>query len=309
MLNLILDLDSTLIHSVFPVSNNYFLKNIIGADMINIRYTITENKFKNVNKNKKTKKNTKIRKTQKKEISKTEFLCFKRKHLNVFLRYCFTHFNVGFWSSGETIYVENILKTILLPEEYKKCICIVSRVKLEDDAIHFKDSVSKKRFKIENINKTVVKKISYIYNNKITSENTLLLDDDTRNKAVNCKNTILIPAYEYNINNDDCLFLLIEQFEKIKKYKTFKTFDINAVEDKLFKNYKLNDKFTYTVKNYYKNDHVKLNDDKIQAYNNDIMILESNKNNYKIMYVDDKTKNIITTTISKKKVELKYLLN
>ena len=52
MLNLILDLDSTLIHSVFPVSNNYFLKNIIGADMINIRYTITKNKIKN----KKTKK-------------------------------------------------------------------------------------------------------------------------------------------------------------------------------------------------------------------------------------------------------------
>ena len=56
MLNLILDLDSTLIHSVFPISNNYFLKNIIGADMINIRYTKTKNKIKNVNKNKKTKK-------------------------------------------------------------------------------------------------------------------------------------------------------------------------------------------------------------------------------------------------------------
>ena len=309
MLNLILDLDSTLIHSVFPINNNYFLKNIIGADMTNIRYTITENKIKKVNKNKKTKKNTKVRKTQKKEISTTEFLCFKRKQLNVFLRYCFNNFNVGFWSSGETIYVENILKTILLPEEYKKCICIVSRDKLEDDAVYFKDKVNNKRFKIENVNKTVVKKLSYIYNNKITSENTLLLDDDTRNKAVNCKNTILIPAYEYNIINDDCLFLLIEQFEKIKNKNTFKTFDINAIENKLFKNYKLNDNYTYTVKNYHKNDNVKTNDDKIDAYNKDIMILESNKNNYKIMYVDDKTKELITTKIDKKKVELKYLFN
>ena len=309
MLNLILDLDNTLIHSVFPINNNYFLKNIIGADMTNIRYTITKNKIKKVNKNKKTKKNTKVRKTQKKEISTTEFLCFKRKQLTIFLRYCFNHFNVGFWSSGETIYVENILKTILLPEEYKKCICIVSRDKLEDDAVYFKDKVNNKRFKIENVNKTVVKKLSYIYNNKINSENTILLDDDTRNKAANCKNTILIPAYEYNIINDDCLFLLIEQFEKIKNKKTINTLDFNKVEDLLFRNYKLNDKYTYIVKNYNKKDSVQINDDKIDAYNKDIMILESNKNNYKIMYVDDKTKKIITTTIGKKKVELKYLLN
>ena len=307
MLNLILDLDNTLIHSVFPINNNYFLKNIIGADMTNIRYTITKNKIKKVNK--KTKKNTKVRKTQKKEISSTEFLCFKRKQLTIFLRYCFNHFNVGFWSSGETIYVENILKTILLPEEYKKCICIVSRDKMDEDAIYFKDKVNNKRFKIENVNKTVVKKLSYIYNNKITSENTLLLDDDTRNKAANCKNTILIPAYEYNIINDDCLFLLIEQFEKIKNKKTINTLDFNKVEDLLFKNYKLNDKYTYIVKNYNKKDNVQINDDNIKAYNNDIMILESNKNNYKIMYVDDKTKKIITTTIGKKKVELKYLFN
>ena len=309
MLNLILDLDSTLIHSVFPVSNNYFLKNIIGADMINIRYTITKNKIKNVNKNKKTKKKQKKNKTQKKVVTTTEFLCFKRKQLNIFLRYCFNNFNVGFWSSGETIYVENILKNILLPEEYKKCICIVSRVKMDEDAVYFKDSINNKRFKIENVNKTVVKKLSYIYNNKITSENTLLLDDDTRNKAANCKNTILIPAYEYNINNDDCLFLLIEQFEKIKNKKTINTLDFNKIEDLLFKNYKLNDKYTNIVKNYNKKDSVQINDDNIKAYNNDIMILETNKNNYKIMYVDDKTKNIITTTIGKKKVELKYLLN
>lgn len=307
MLNLILDLDSTLIHSVFPINNNYFLKNIIGADMTNIRYTITKNKIKKVNK--KTKKNTKVRKTQKKEISTTEFLCFKRKQLTIFLRYCFNHFNVGFWSSGETIYVENILKTILLPEEYKKCICIVSRDKMDEDAIYFKDKVNNKRFKIENVNKTVVKKLSYIYNNKITSENTLLLDDNTGNKALNCRNTILLPAYEYNINNDDCLFILIEQLEKIKNKKTIHTLDINKVEDLLFRNYKLNDKYTYIVKNYNKKDSVQINDDNIQAYNNDIMILESNKNNYKIMYVDDKTKKIITTTIGKKKVELKYLLN
>lgn len=59
MLNLILDLDNTLIHSVFPINNNYFLKNIIGADMTNIKYTITKNKIKKVNKNKKQKKTQK----------------------------------------------------------------------------------------------------------------------------------------------------------------------------------------------------------------------------------------------------------
>ena len=307
MLTLILDLDSTLIHSVFPTNNTYFVNNIIGAEMINIRYTKTENKKQN--KKEKTKKNKRKNKTQKKVGTTTEFLCFKRKHLNIFLRYCFNNFNVGFWSSGETIYVENILKNILLPEEYKKCICIVSRIKMDDDVVYFKDSVSNKRFKIENVNKTVVKKLRYIYNNKITSENTLLLDDDTRNKAVNCKNTILIPAYEYNIVNDHCLFHLIEQFEKVKEKKTFHTFDINAVEDNLFKNYRLNNKYTAIVKNYNKKDSVQINDNKIEAYNNDILIVDANKNNYKIMYVDEQTKKLITTTIDKKKVEMKYLVN
>ena len=312
MLNLILDLDNTLIHSVFPKNNDYFLVNIIGAEITNIRYTTTVNKIKKVNENKntKTKKNTKIRKPPKKEISTTEFLCFKRRQLNLFLRYCFTNFNVGFWTSGETIYAENILKKILLPEEYKKCICIVSRIKIEDKACVFKDSVSNKHFKIDNVNKDIVKKLSYIYNHKINEENTLLLDDNTTNKALNCKNTILIPSYEYNINNDNCFLTLIEQFEKVKKKETFKTFNINEVENELFRDYKLNDKYyTDTVKNYHKNDIVQINDDNIQAYNHDIMILESNKNNYKIMYVDNKTKKIMTTIIDKNKVVLKFFFN
>lgn len=309
MLNLILDLDSALIHSVFPINNDYFLVNIIGAEITNIRYTETVNKIKKVNENKNTKKNTKIIKTPKKEINTTEFLCFKRRQLNIFLRYCFTNFNVGFWTSGETIYAENILKKILLPEEYKKCICIVSRVKIEDKTIKYKDSVSNKHFKIDTVNRDFVKKLSYIYNNKINSENTLLLDDNTGNKALNCRNTILLPAYEYNINNDDCLFILIEQLEKIKNKKTIHTLDINKVEDLLFKNYKLNDKHIYTPKNYHKNDNVQINDDKIKAYNNDIMILGSNKNKYKIMYVDDETKKIIKTTVVKSKVVSKYLIN
>jgi hypothetical protein len=305
MLNIIIDLDSTLIHSIENVDDTYYIANVKWAEMFTLKLQEKSNTKKSKKHHKKTKKKQNIVKVEKVK----EKLVFKRSYLNIFLRYCFKHFNVGFWSLGETTYVHGILKKILLPEEYKKSICIISRHALLEDAVVYKDSVNKKTYKIPYINDKTIKELTYIYNNKITSKNTLLLDDSLIHKGINPRNTILIPAYEYSIVDDRVLYILVKEFDKIKHRKRIDTLPIQKLEEKLFKGYKVNKKSSVSLPHYKEGDIVFDTEDTLNAYNNDIVILDVYKHTYKIMYVEEDSKKVVTKVLPKSAIAYKYLVN
>jgi hypothetical protein len=241
MLNLIFDLESTLIESI-EANDNAYINNIKGVDFFHIvvkpkKDNTQRKKSKNVKKSKKSKK-SKSKKV--KMTNKLNFIIFTRAYLNLFLRFCFKNFNVGFWTNGTVRYMNEILKKILLPEELKKCICLVGRSKKGKDGMHYKDVKNNRKFKIKKTNDNYSKKLEFIYNKKINKHNTLLFDDRLYNKGMNYNNTVLIPTYKYNIDNDKCLFILMELLNKIKRNKTINRVNIKSFEDKLFKDYPKN---------------------------------------------------------------------
>lgn len=305
MLNLIFDLDNTLIHSEnIQEEETTFIRNIKGVDIFYIKV------YDWVRKRKTNKKRKKKRKTKRKLRGKDSiWLIFQRKNLGIFLRFCFKYFNVGFWSNGRIDYVKGILKGILLPDEFKKSICMIGKTKIENGFIYYKDITNKKKFKIKETNDKYSKKLEYIYNNNIRKNNTLLFDDGLFNKGVNCSNTILIPKYRYYTINDKCLFKLIQILDKIKKYQTIDKININLIEEEIFKNYKLNDKIVKKKKKYKKGDTILVKDNKIKAINNDIVIKKVNKNNYEVMYVSKKNNELATKKINNEDILWELLIN
>jgi len=301
MLNLIFDLDSTLIQSLYMDGNITFINDIKGVEFFHIMYSIKKQGRKS---KKKRKGKTKKCKPTMKETKK--FIVFQRAYLSTFLRFCFNNFNVGFWTNGTIGYMNEILKKILLPEELKKCICILGRVKMNDDEIVYKDLKNKRKFKIKKTNDSYSKKLEYIYNKKITKNNTLLFDDGLYNKAVNCDNVILIPEYKYNIQNDKCLFRLMEILKK-NKNNTIQRLNIKSIEDELFKDYKKEKKKWEIKKKYKVNDIIDVKN--IDALNGEIVITNVEKKKYTIMYVDEKTKMIKMKNISHGDINHKYNLN
>lgn len=304
MINLIFDLDQTLIHSLEEVNNNIFIANIkaSSAFIIYEKKNKLQKSFKS--KKQKTQKNTKTIK-QNKEIN--PMIVFKRNNLNFFLRYCFHYFKVGFWTSGTTNYLYKILKNILLPDEYKKCICIIGREKSDNNSITYKDLISKKIFKIKDVNNNYVKDLNYIYNKTITKDNTILFDDLLQHKAINCNNNVLIPIYNYTQNNDNVLYHIIKELDKIKYHKTIARLNIKNLENKLFENSQPNNyDYTKYLKKYKESDSVYC-DNEVNEYNNYSLILDVFKNKYKIMYIDKDSRKPVTKFISKNTIKYKYL--
>ena len=311
MLNLILDLDETLIsnmrvyrHENNPNKYTPFIYNIKGIDFFYINFKIKKNKVK-------TKKVKKKIKTKKKQISKIkwdnyDYLIYKRKNLDIFLKFCFKHFNVGFWTNGAIEYGSEIIKNILSPEEIKKCFCIIYRLNFDDNFYYYKDVVTKRKFKIKKTNRRGSKKLEYIYNKDIRKDNTILFDDGLYNKALNCENTILIPEFTLNIINDTCLFKLIKYLNKIKKNKTVK--DIKLIENELFKDYKINEKYTVKKDKYEEGDIIST--DLIKNAKDDSVLIKSlKKNKYKVMYINKKSNKIEEKAITLKDIKFKYILS
>ena len=296
MLNLIFDLDETLIHGITLIDKNniYNLKDLRFFN-INYKFLIKNNRTKKNIKNGKTKKKQKNRKIYK----KYNHLIFERKNLIIFLKFCFKYFNVGFWTNGHFKYGKEIIKNILSPEEINKCFCLISRIKMDKNYMYYRDEVTKRKFKIKKTNNNYSKKLEFIYNKKITSQNTILFDDGLYNKATNCKNTILIPKFKYNIKNDQILFKLINYLDKIKKNK--KIGNLKFIQDKLFENYKINDNYSIKKSKYEEGDIISS-----ELIYNSALILKVNKKNYKVMYINNKTNQLENKYIKHKDIEFKF---
>ena len=94
-----------------------------------------------------------------------------------------------------------------------------------------------------------------------------------------------------------------------KHTKRIDTLPIQKLEEKLFKGYKVNKKSSLSLPHYKEGDIVFDTEDTLNAYNNDIVILDVYKHTYKIMYVEDDSKKVVTKVLPKSAIAYKYLVN
>ena len=183
--NIILDIDETLVHSEIQ-SNNFIdtSKNIYNYIKL--------------------------------ELLKMEYYVYLRPGLYQFLEYCFKNFNVGFWTAGNTIYCNEVLKAILNPEQFELSSIIISRKNN-----HYIDL--KKNIIYPNItnNENIIKPLEMLLNDDNLSSifnksNTFIVDDNPNILSINPNNSILVEPFDIENNEDYILIKLISKLEKLK---------------------------------------------------------------------------------------------
>jgi len=173
----------------------------------------------------------------------TEFLIMKRKnkddkillirkYTRFLLDYCFKYLDVAFWSSGMKEYVYSILKLLLTEEQYKKTKFILCKNKANDSSTEYIDLISKHKINISDINDNYIKPLDSLFIDEYFKKfckksKTLLVDDNLSHIAVNPKNSLLVPKYNYS-SNDNYLFNV---FSWIKENKSK---NIQKISLKLF---------------------------------------------------------------------------
>ena len=198
MLNLIFDLDQTLIDSV-AISETE--PTTLQTDKRHTEIFIINEKYK----------------------GKTSYIITCRPYSSFLLRYCFKNFNVGFWTAGTLTYGLEILKKLLYPEEFKKCICIIGRTKSTISYWKCKDHNNNIEFKIPTLDGHVTKPLSLLFNDNknyrnFKESNTILIDNSPWNIIPNQKNSIYI-VNSCTQKSDNLLFLLYKKLDTIKNTK------------------------------------------------------------------------------------------
>lgn len=221
MINLIFDLDQTLIDST-KLDNN---------ETVLLKTDKRHNEIFGINTGK-----------------DSNYIITCRAYSSVLLRYCFKNFNVGFWTAGTIKYGDAILKRILLPEEYKKCICIIGRTSNTVNYWKCKDIINKTNFKIPKLDGAMSKPLSLLFeDNKnykgIHKNNTLLIDNSPWNIIPNPKNSIYI-VDSCTKKTDDLLFLLYHKLKEIRRKK-----DVTKID---FREYFKNSYEVVSCSNIYK---------------------------------------------------------
>ena len=127
-LNIIFDIDSTLIQSFFARNDKINLMSVLP----NSEYYIGK-------------------------AGKYTFLFFIRRYAHFLLRYCLEHFNVGIWSTGTTKYIDEILHYLFPADLYNKLNVIITRDKQTDKEIICKDTKNNKTFRLTKFNGNSIK--------------------------------------------------------------------------------------------------------------------------------------------------------
>lgn len=175
--NLILDIDETIVKTIVPSNSNLLL--------------LDEENVKQIN------------------IFNRKYLVFLRPKLNTFIEFCFTNFNVGFWTAGSPIYCNIILKMILNDDQFNNCNIILAR----DDENYINLKTNKIYKNITNTN-VIRKPLNLLWEDDIFKYifnplNTIIIDDNPNVKNENPKNCILIKQFKKDAFDDDVLEKLI----------------------------------------------------------------------------------------------------
>jgi TFIIF-interacting CTD phosphatase-like protein len=111
----------------------------------------------------------------------------KRPYLDEFLNYCNKHFRIAFWSAGESEYVKNILKNIIINIEEPVFIWSFDKCTIKRHTIFFESYAY------------IYKKLKKIWKNKkynATKKDTLILDDTPSTYKYNYGNAIYIDKFD-----------------------------------------------------------------------------------------------------------------
>lgn len=193
-LNVIFDIDETLIKSIFSDDEK---RNFIEGVSHNTEYNLMKTK------------------------NGISFIYFIRNYFYLLFNYCIENFNVGIWSNGNVKYIEPLLKKLLTKIQYNKLTIIIGRNNKTDKFIEYIDLKTNNKFKINLINNKLSKPLSYLFNTNpysktFNSKNTILIDDTPSNISINPENSIYIPQYCLK-NNDNYLFNVYQWLKKNKK--------------------------------------------------------------------------------------------
>lgn len=190
-INIIFDVDETLIHTVYD-------------DWITI--------------NKETK-----------HIITNNRLTLIRDYCSDLLDFCFKHFNVGFWSTGTPKHILPIIKNVVPDKDnYKKINLLLCRTHWDNKHTTYQNLLTKKKYKIVKYNDNLVKPLDFLFTHTdfkrvFNIKNTLLIDDNPAHVGINPYNCIYIPKYCYE-NNDTILLELLIWFDKNKNKNNIKDF-------------------------------------------------------------------------------------
>ena len=259
-LNVIFDIDDTLIHSYNDYPDQRLRTNGIAE---NTEYGLFKSK------------------------NGSPFIYFIRNYTPFLLNYCLENFNVGIWSVGGYNYIISLLKELLTENQYKKLNLIISSKKRNNKYVEYIDDKNKKTFKIEILNDKPVKPLEYLFDNykNFNSKNTILIDDSAFNISVNPLNSIYVPKYCLK-ESDNYLFKVYQWLDKHGKKK-----DIRYIDKKLFKyDEKINNN-CFTVSKYQVSKS-KLNIGDFVEYKKGSLfifgyIININKNKYDIVEFDE----------------------
>lgn len=142
-----------------------------------------------------------------------------RPNLRIFLSYCYTYFNVGYWTIGTFDYCHHILLKILTKEQLRKTNLIISRKTPTNDSDYY-ETIKKHTFKVNKIDNIYTKPLLYLfkynqYNKTFKSNNTIIIDNNPYITGINPNNSILIPSF-YDNKNDKFLLELMKWLDEIK---------------------------------------------------------------------------------------------
>lgn len=214
-LNLILDIDETLIQSYNPYDNIYYSRKI-EID----KTFFGEAVFTTYNKN--------------------IYITYLRPNLYEFLDYCYKHFNVSYWTTGKNNYCKSVLKEILTEEQYDKTKFIFS---LKNDN-EFTNLKTNNNFIIDKYNGRVVKDLKYLFTHSefkktFNSKNTLLIDDNPFNISINKHNSLFINPWCKYDKKDKKLKQIIDLLKKhsnITDIQDLKSPNIHIINNKNLSN-------------------------------------------------------------------------
>lgn len=201
-INLILDIDDTLIKTV----------------AINKETIITKQEFNNI-----------------KIIKLPNFLgmVYIRPYLLNFLKFCFSYFNISFWTSGNSLYCREILKLILTNEQYEKTNLILAR-----DNNNYVDIKTNIIYRNVIYNDIILKPLDLLFNDKNHSKifnrkNTLIIDNNKQISNSNFSNSILIDDFNLNKNDIGLCYIsnILNEVKDIDDIRILKDININPSKD------------------------------------------------------------------------------
>lgn len=202
-INIIIDLDNTLLHSF---EDNFQLELL--------SYNNYENKY-----------NFKIK--------EKKFIIYTRPFTKKFLKYCFKNCNVGFWTAGNIQYCKLVINYLLDKSQKQKSIFILARKKNNKEYTVFLDIKTQKSIKTRKINNKITKPLNNVYQKyNIDPKNTVILDNNPLVLQINKKNTIVINDYFYNLHKKDTSLLIIIKWLNIINNYNYN--DIRLIEKPVF---------------------------------------------------------------------------